>query len=62
MSRVCSTNGGKRNTCRILVGKPERDQETSYLAAAYRQTYQASNDMKGDNGKFYCTESEKNAI
>jgi hypothetical protein len=23
MSRACSTNGEKRNTCRILVGKPE---------------------------------------
>jgi hypothetical protein len=24
MGRVCSTNGGKRNACRILVGKPKR--------------------------------------
>jgi hypothetical protein len=23
MSRACSTNGEKRNACRILVGKPE---------------------------------------
>jgi hypothetical protein len=23
MGRACSTYGGKRNTCRILVGKPE---------------------------------------
>jgi hypothetical protein len=23
MSRACSTNGKKRNACRILVGKPE---------------------------------------
>jgi hypothetical protein len=23
MGRACSTNGGKRNACRILVGKPE---------------------------------------
>jgi hypothetical protein len=23
MSRACSTNGAKRNACRILVGKPE---------------------------------------
>jgi hypothetical protein len=24
MGRACSTNGEKRNACRILVGKPER--------------------------------------
>jgi hypothetical protein len=24
MSRACSTNGEKRNECRILVGMPER--------------------------------------
>jgi hypothetical protein len=23
MGRACSTNGSKRNACRILVGKPE---------------------------------------
>jgi hypothetical protein len=23
MGRACSTNGAKRNACRILVGKPE---------------------------------------
>jgi hypothetical protein len=23
MGRICSTNGAKRNACRILVGKPE---------------------------------------
>jgi hypothetical protein len=23
MGRTCSTNGAKRNACRILVGKPE---------------------------------------
>jgi hypothetical protein len=23
MGRACSTNGRKRNTCRILLGKPE---------------------------------------
>jgi hypothetical protein len=23
MGRICSMNGGKRNACRILVGKPE---------------------------------------
>jgi hypothetical protein len=24
MGRACSTHGGERNACRILVGKPER--------------------------------------
>jgi hypothetical protein len=63
MRRVCSTNGEKRNACRMLVGKPERDQErTSYLATTSRQTRQASNDMKGDNGKCYCSEREKNVM
>jgi hypothetical protein len=23
MGRACSTNGGKRNACRLFVGKPE---------------------------------------
>jgi hypothetical protein len=26
---TCSANGEKRNACRLLVGKPERERETT---------------------------------
>jgi hypothetical protein len=35
MGRACSTNGEKRNTCRILVGNPERMRPIGKLRGRY---------------------------